>query len=154
MIMEKFVLTRKQFIPAPIEEVWLFFSSPHNLEKITPEALGLVITKCLEVKGIFPGMEISYTVRPLLSVPLKWTTEITDVEAPFAFTDVQRRGPYKLWKHEHRFAPAGNGVWMEDVVTYHPGGGLLARWIDKLLVAGRLKAIFDYREEKVKEIFK
>lgn len=149
-----FVLTRKQFIPASMQEVWSFFSSPHNLERITPKALSLSIRQCPDVSEIFRGMQIDYTVKPLLRIPLKWRTVITDVDAPHRFIDVQMKGPYRIWRHEHRFVPANGGVLMEDVITYHPGGGWFAKWIDKFVVASRLNAIFDYREKVVHEIFK
>ena len=69
------------------------------------------------------------------------------------FVDEQRIGPYKLWHHEHRFAPVPGGVTMTDHVTYDPGWGLIGGVVDALWIRGQLATVFDFRVRKIAELF-
>ena len=131
-----------QRVPVPMEEAWRFFSDPRNLAKITPPSLGFQVTSPLPER-VYAGLIITYKVRPLFGVAVSWVTEITHVDEPSLFVDDQRYGPYRFWHHQHLFRPVEGGVEMTDIVHYAlPPGGGLARG---LLVAPRLKEIFDYR---------
>ena len=70
----------KQLVNASLDEVWDFISSPANLKEITPEYMGFDITSEGLPEKMYPGMIISYKVRPLLNFPMTWVTEITHVE--------------------------------------------------------------------------
>jgi ligand-binding SRPBCC domain-containing protein len=131
-----------QRVPVPMEEAWSFFSDPRNLAKITPPSLGFQVTSPLPDR-VYAGLIITYKVRPLFGVAVNWVTEITHVDEPNLFVDEQRFGPYRFWHHQHLFRAVEGGVEMTDIVHYAlPPGGGLARG---LLVAPRLKEIFDYR---------
>ena len=66
------------------------------------------------------------------------------------FVDEQRRGPYKVWIHEHLFEERDGGTLIKDHVTYATAGGrIIERWI----VGPELRRIFAYRERRLKEIF-
>ena len=103
--MKKNTLHREQFIPISIKEAWDFFSQAKNLEKITPKDMAFVVLTELDDKPIYDGMKIEYKVRPLLGIPMRWTTEITGVAAPYRFTDKQLKGPYALWEHTQYSIP-------------------------------------------------
>lgn len=61
---------RTQKIPTNLEEIWVFISSPKNLQKITPPSMGFhIITKHLSEK-MYPGMIISYKVAPLFNIKI------------------------------------------------------------------------------------
>ena len=141
-----------QFVNASIEECWAFFSSPKNLQKITPGTMGFQITD-FDGKNMYAGQIIQYKVSPLLGLKLRWTTEITNVKDNEYFIDEQRFGPYVLWHHKHFFEPSENGTKMTDLVHYALPLGFLGRIMNTLVVKNKLKEIFDYREVKVNEIF-
>lgn len=141
-----------QFVNASIEECWAFFSSPKNLQKITPGTMGFQITD-FDGKNMYAGQIIQYKVSPLLGLKLRWTTEITNVKDNEYFIDEQRFGPYVLWHHKHFFEPTENGTKMTDLVHYALPLGFLGRIMNTLVVKNKLKEIFDYREVKVNEIF-
>lgn len=145
-------LKATQNLPISLEEAWDFFSSPHNLSVITPEYLDFVIKSELPEK-MHPGMMIVYTVRPLLSIPLTWVTEITHVENLKFFVDEQRVGPYKIWHHQHHFRSVSGGVEMSDVVDYKLPLGALGKIFHPFLVQPKLEEIFAFRRDKLKEIF-
>jgi ligand-binding SRPBCC domain-containing protein len=141
-----------QHINASIEECWTFFSSPKNLQKITPETMGFQITD-YDGKNMYAGQIIQYKVSPLAGLKLSWTTEITFVKDKEYFIDEQRFGPYALWHHKHFFEPTENGTKMTDVVHYALPMGFIGRIMNTLVVKNKLKEIFDYRVIKVDEIF-
>lgn len=142
----------KQIIPTDIKTCWDFFSSPANLKAITPSYMGFDILVDISEK-MYPGLMIEYRVKPLLGIPMNWITEITHVENLKYFVDEQRKGPYRIWHHEHHFKEIPNGVEMSDIVSYEIPLGILGRLAHPLVVQKKLKEIFDYRFTKVEEIF-
>jgi ligand-binding SRPBCC domain-containing protein len=87
----------EQMLSTDIQTAWSFFSSPENLSVITPPDLGFIIQSRNLYADIYEGMKIEYIVKPLFGIPLKWTTQITEVSKPHYFTDKQIKGPYMLW---------------------------------------------------------
>lgn len=153
--MKLFKLERQQYVPWGIEKTWEFFSDPRNLATITPPSLDFRIT-CDPPACMYPGLLLSYTVRPLLGLPVTWVTEITQVEKPYRFIDEQRHGPYRIWHHEHTFKVAADGVGTDvrDVVQYGFAVAVIDELLEPLLIAPRLKEIFDFRANKVAELSK
>ena len=146
-------LYTKQEIPASIEEVWDFISSPENLKKITPPSMGFNITSDLKNKKMYPGMIISYKVSPLLGIKTTWVTEITHVKEKEYFVDEQRVGPYTMWHHEHFIEPTKKGVLMSDIVSYQPPFGILGSIANSFLIRKKLNDIFEFRSQAVENIF-
>jgi len=148
------VLITKQFLPLGINEAWDFFSKPGNLKKITPDYMGFDITSDYIEEEMYPGMIITYKVRPLLNIPLNWATEITHVKKPYYFVDNQKRGPFAVWHHQHHFEEVEGGVQMEDIVHYAAPLGILGLPVEKTIIKQRVKHIFDYRYKILEEYFK
>ncbi len=145
-------LKRTQFIPADLQTCWDFFSSPRNLQRITPDYMGFhVLTDPPE--KMYAGLMIAYKITPLLGIPMKWITEITHVHENEFFIDEQRSGPYKLWHHEHYFKAVKGGTEMTDLLSYELPFGFLGKLVHPLLVQKKLEEIFDYRYRKTEEIF-
>lgn len=136
-----------------MEQVWNFISSPANLKKITPEQMGFDITSGELPERMYPGMIISYKVRPLLGIKMTWVTEITHVKEGAYFVDEQRVGPYALWHHEHFIEPIEGGVLMRDIVSYRPPMGFLGAIANAVLIRRQLNGIFSYRHKAVEEMF-
>lgn len=147
-------LYREQQLYTDLETAWAFFSSPHNLSKITPKDMGFIVHPGHSGEAIFPGMEIRYTVSPLLGIPLGWTTLISQVDPLKSFTDFQKKGPYKYWNHYHEFLPNKEGVLMKDTVQYELPLGILGELAHSLVVKKKLDTIFSYRFRILEEKFK
>lgn len=146
-------LRTSQKIPASIDQVWDFISSPRNLKKITPAHMGFQITNEPIAEKMYAGMIIAYRVSPLLGIPMDWVTEITHVKEKEYFVDEQRVGPYSIWHHQHRITPIAGGVIMEDIVSYKPPFGYLGAIANSFLIKGQLKSIFDFRFIAVEKEF-
>lgn len=146
-------LHKTQKVPATIEQVWDFISSPANLKKITPEYMGFNITSKLLSEKMYPGMIVSYKVSPVLGIKMTWVTEITQVKEKEYFVDEQRFGPYSMWHHEHKIEPIEGGVLMTDIVSYKPPFGFLGSIANSILIKKQLKEIFDFRTDAMEKMF-
>jgi ligand-binding SRPBCC domain-containing protein len=150
--MKPFSFERIQTRPTTLDDAWSFFSDPGNLVKITPPAMDFRIISAGQ-PSTYAGQIITYTVRPLLGISMDWTTEITHVSKPDFFVDEQRFGPYRFWHHQHFFREVEGGVEFRDLVHYLLAHDQLAGLVNRLIVAPRLKKIFDYRHTALQRIF-
>lgn len=144
-------IERRQFIPAPVEEVFAFFADAANLDRITPPWLHFRILTPLPIP-MAEGALIDYRIRWKI-VPLCWRSRIESWQPPHRFVDTQVRGPYRLWHHTHTFEPDGAGTRMTDVVRYRLRLGPLLSPLHPLLIRPDLEAIFDYRREAIEGVF-
>lgn len=148
-----YTLTVMQELPIGLPEAWKFFSSPANLEKITPEHMGFRITSGAP-GAMYPGQIISYKVSPFPGIKVNWVTEITHVEEGKFFVDEQRFGPYSMWHHEHHFEQKEGATIMTDKVSYKIPFGILGHLAHLLFIKRQLKRIFEYRIKVLEEMFK
>ncbi len=101
-----------------------------------------------------PGALIDYRIH-LHGIPLTWRTEITVWEPPYRFVDLQLRGPYSLWRHEHLFVEKDGGTLVIDHIDYAipfswmPGASLVQRFF----VQPDLDKIFEYRSQALRRHF-
>lgn len=145
--------TQTQKIPASVDAVWDFVSNPGNLKEITPDYMGFVVTSNSNSNTMYAGMIITYIVKPVLGIPMKWMTEISQVKDKEYFVDEQRMGPYKLWHHQHKISPIDGGVLMTDIVTYIPPFGFIGAIANALFIKKQLQQIFNYRTIAVEKKF-
>jgi ligand-binding SRPBCC domain-containing protein len=145
----EFRLTAQQWLPRRREELFPFFADAGNLETITPPTLSFSVLNPPPIV-MRAGLLIDYKLR-LRGLPLRWQSEITVWDPPNRFVDEQRKGPYRVWHHEHVFTERDGGTLATDNVRYAVFGGAL---IERLFVRRDLTKIFTYRQRKLAEIFK
>jgi len=151
MPIEKY--TQEQYIAAPIEKVWAFFSDINSLAVLTPPHIRLGIAHIDLPKEMHKGQKIVLKMAPLWGIRVKWHTIIADVITEELFADEQEKGPYKYWRHEHHFKKQGDGTLMTDVVRYQMPTivpAFVTRWLG---VREKLEAVFEYRRAKMNEMF-
>lgn len=143
-----YLLTASTVVRSPIEATFAFFAEPQNLNAITPPWLDFRILTPPPVT-VGEGALIDYTLR-LHRFPVKWRSRIEDWSPNQNFTDVQVRGPYRYWRHEHLFADAGGGATaVTDRVTYRVPGGVL---VHRLFVRRDLLRIFAFRQHQISRL--
>lgn len=143
------VLRQTTTVAAPIEEVFAFFSRPDNLGVMTPRAAAMTIVTPRPLVAA-TGSQLEYTLQ-VGPVRRPWTTEFELWEPGRRFVDVQTRGPFACWWHEHRFTPLPGGhTQMDDTVYYRAPLGPLGRLADALFVRPRLREIFEYRAQAIR----
>ncbi|NTU69074.1 MAG: SRPBCC family protein [Chlorobiaceae bacterium] len=142
-----------QKIPVTIDEAWGFFSTPDNLAKITPPDMMFRIINGTGARPISEGMVITYTLCPVMMIPVDWATEIMKVSEPDLFEDRQLAGPYEEWHHRHEFVAVEGGVRMTDTVRYRLPMGAVGELVESLFAGRRLEEVFDYRRRRIEGIF-
>jgi ligand-binding SRPBCC domain-containing protein len=103
-------------LQSPLDVVFPFFSDAVNLEALTPPWMHFQILTPRPI-AMRVGALIDYRLR-VRGFPIRWRSEITVWQPSLLFVDEQRRGPYRLWKHEHRFEEFNGGTRALDIVHY------------------------------------
>lgn len=145
-------LAQEQRLPITLEAAWEFFSSPRNLDEITPGDMGFKIVS-LPGDKMYEGQIISYKVMIFPGIWMPWITEIKSVQEGLSFVDEQRFGPYKFWHHRHTFEAIPGGVLMRDLVHYGLGFGPFGALAHGVFVGAKLKTIFDFRKTELARKF-
>ena len=149
--MAYYELTDHFEVAADAETCWAFFSSAENLPLITPPWLRFTIAMPTPLPSIGQDAVLDYTIR-WLGVPVKWRTKIIDWSPPRQFVDLQIRGPYAMWHHQHRFEPMdGGAVRCFDRVIYQLPVPFARRVVHATLVRRQLIDIFRYRRKIIGE---
>jgi len=160
----------EQWVPVAVERVFLFFANPNNLPRIMPPESG---TQLAELRLVAPpgqstmanldslagvGSEIvtSFRLLPFLPFRAQWIALIVEFEWNHHFADIQKKGPFKRFKHRHEFsAETRNGLCgtiVRDVIEYDPGFGLAGNLAQKIFIAQTLKQTFEYRQKILEKL--
>jgi len=144
-------LVREQWVPRRPEEVFPFFADPMNLERLTPPFLHFRVLRS-STPALGEGTAIDYRLR-LHGLPVRWQSRIERWEPSRGFVDRQVRGPYRLWQHTHEFEPWHDGTIVRDRVRFALPLAPLGDLVAGALVEHDLDRIFDFRREKIHELF-
>jgi ligand-binding SRPBCC domain-containing protein len=157
----------EQWVPFPLDQVFLFFANPNNLPRIMPPAIGAKLLR-LELNpppaspaasstgmpplaGAGSAVVISVQILPFLPIRAPWVARIIEFEWNRHFVDVQEKGPFKSWHHRHQFAAETrngiNGTLVGDVVDYDLGFGPFGAFAQKLFVARQMQQNFTHRQK-------
>jgi ligand-binding SRPBCC domain-containing protein len=145
------LLTRRQLVPCEHEKVFAFFEDAHNLSRITPPEMGFQIITPGPI-AMREGALIDYVVR-IGPLSIRWTTLITQYDPPYAFVDVQLKGPYSYWHHYHQFKAVEGGTEISDTVHYALPAGPVGNLVHWLFVRRQLNRIFNHRREVIEKLF-
>ena len=96
------------------------------------------------------GEEVTWA-GSFLGIRQRMTSKIVALEAPRAFTDEMRRGPFKRWRHTHRFEPAAGGTLMRDHVEFASPLGPLGAAFDAVFLKGFMTRVLLAHNSYIKE---
>ncbi|MBZ5710918.1 TIGR01777 family oxidoreductase [Nannocystis pusilla] len=143
------VLRQSTVVAAPLAAVFGFFARAENLGVMTPRAAAMTVLTPRPLV-VEPGRHIESTIA-IGPVRVRWTAEFELVEPERRFVDVQTRGPFAVWWHEHRFTPREDGgTQIDDTVYYRPPLGPIGRVADALFVRPRLRELFEFRAQALR----
>jgi ligand-binding SRPBCC domain-containing protein len=134
-------------LPAPLDRTFAFFADAANLQRLTPPWVNFRILTPMPVV-MCEGLEIDYRIA-IHGVPIPWRTRIDIWEPGARFVDRQISGPYRWWRHEHRFEAAGSATRVVDDIAYVPR----FRWVSAGMVRRDVERIFAYRQRALARAF-
>jgi ligand-binding SRPBCC domain-containing protein len=73
------------------------------------------------------------------------TSIITEWDRPRRFVDEQRKGPFRSFRHEHRFESVEHGTRLIDDVEFEAPFGVLGRAVERLVLARYMRRLIDVR---------
>ena len=149
--MADYLLERRVWLSRPRAVVFEFFADPRNLEQLHPAwARPRWLTP--PPARLAAGAVLDFRVARL---PGRWRVIVREFDAPYRFVDAQLNGPFARWEHRHRFtegAEGEGGTWVEDRVTYQLPLGPLGCLAHRLGASGRVRALFEYRDRRLREL--
>lgn len=78
-------------------------------------------------------------------IPLTMTSRITRFNFPHSFTDEQVTGPFKAFRHVHKFEASASGSIMTDLVEFTAPLGILGRAVERLVLTRYLERLIAAR---------
>jgi ligand-binding SRPBCC domain-containing protein len=162
----------EQWVPFPLEQVFLFFANPNNLPKIMPpktatriDSMTLVPPQTDPRKSVNPvaplagvGSEIvtSFKVLPYLPIRATWVAVITEFEWNHHFADMQKLGPFHSFHHRHELKEQVregiDGTVVTDKIELEVGYGWMGKTIEKLFIARQVEQMFHQRQQALPKL--
>lgn len=142
----------EQWVPYERKNVFSFLSLSNNLRKITPPFLKLQM-RSVSDKKLKQGSVIKYKFK-FYGIPIRWTAFITSWNSFKEFTDIQKKGPFKMWIHQHSFENLGKGTLITDTVNYIPPFGILGDLLIGWQIQRNIRRIFKYRKKALLKALK
>lgn len=140
---------KESIIEAPPERVFAFHELPDALARLTPP------WESARVIQPAPDLRVGATAivetRILGLFRARWVARHTAYDPPRMFEDEQVSGPFRLWRHRHVVKPHERGAVLRDEIEYEPPLGFIGRLAAPLLIAPRLRRLFDYRHRVTRE---
>ncbi len=134
-------------IPAPLADVLAWHDNPCVFERLTPPWKKVQV---VEAQGsIAPGG--SKHLKVSIAGPLEFSWKLVHAEIPnqTGFADIQEEGPFRSWRHEHRFLPDGEAdTMLEDRLTYDLPFGIAGRFLGGKRVESELDRLFRFRHRR------
>jgi ligand-binding SRPBCC domain-containing protein len=145
-------LSQEQALPISRDKAWEFFSSPRNLEEMTPPEMGFRIVS-LPSETLYEGEIIEYAVKALPGIWIPWISEIKALREGESFVDDQISGPFKFWHHRHSFESVEGGTVARDLIHYAVGFGPFGEVARHLMVKKQLENMFRHRRVVLEKKF-
>ena len=132
--------------------MYAFHLDTRNAARIAPRGQRVV-----SVEGTFPlrlGSEVRLRVRQLPSPWAQtWLVRVAQLEEPTLIVDELLRGPFPVWRHEHRFSELPDGrTRLTDHVEYRLPAAAIGRFADRLFLRRLLVRSFRERQERTRAL--
>jgi uncharacterized protein len=137
---EQFI--KRSAFPASAGELFSWHRSPGALERLTPPWETVMVT---EQAPLGEGSRTAFYIKAG-PFKIRWVAKHTDYQENVRFTDIQVKGPFSFWRHEHRFMPESDTTSvLEDSIEYRLKFHVLSRVFIGEFIRKKLEKMFDYR---------
>ena len=131
------------YLPVTPAESCAWHLRPGTLERLLPPWEQEQLQQRTELPlNLFS--EYSYRAPGAWSGTRLRTMRIEEVRTGACFIERQIQGPWRIWRHEHRFEPEDDGCRMVDEIDFEPAAGL-GRSGSAEAVQQRLENLFTWR---------
>ncbi|NPV12024.1 MAG: hypothetical protein HPY57_09565 [Ignavibacteria bacterium] len=145
--MEKFISSFS--IKTDLQKIFRFHLDPKNLKLVSTPGMNLKIIQHQSPLEKNSEVKLKFDIFPF--IPMEWNLIIEDLVENELIVDLQTKGPFKYWRHQHRFKQLFDGtVVMTDEIEYDLG--LLGK-ILKPLINWRLNKMFKFRYKIIESLF-
>lgn len=102
---------------------------------------------------IAPGEWVAFEAQ-VMGIRVRLTSEVSQSgwQPPERFVDEQVAGPFRHFRHEHLFEPAGRGTRMTDSWEHELRWGLAGRIVDRLVVGRLMRRLLRDRADALARI--
>ncbi|WP_322796516.1 SRPBCC family protein [Tepidiforma sp.] len=135
-------------IDAPPEALFAFHADVRNLARISPPfpPFRLVSPPAPTREGDVQVFRLGWG-----PIGVDWHARITRVEEGRLIEDTHERGPFRRWRHQHRFSSEGSGARLTDVVAFRLLPTPVGEFLEWLLVRPALAGMFAYRHRQTRK---
>lgn len=146
-----FIFERKSTIPCSADELFRWHETPDAFQKLMPPNE--------PVKVLYHDGNIRDGARAILLVGywpfrFRWELQHQDYAAGRKFCDVQVKGPFTVYRHEHMMACVdGNHSVSLDRITFVMPFGWLGSWIGRLIILPKFTRLFAFRHDVTRKAF-
>lgn len=142
------VFEHQSLLPANAAEVFKWHMRPGAFERLSPPWLNVRVLE--RHGGVADGGRVTLQLRkgPLA---VRWVLLHKDIIEGRQFVDEQVKGPWRHWRHVHRFEPAGEtACTLHDKVEYDLPAGRLGESLAGTSIDRMLGQLFLYRHEQLR----
>lgn len=141
--MREELFEKRLALPVPVQVAWDWHMRPDAFMHLSPPDRRVEI---VEDDGVIAdGSRLRMKVYLLGPIYRTWLAEHRNVDPPNGFRDVQLKGPFAAWTHDHLFEPTDTGCVLIDRVRYAVPGGAVGRWVGGGFIRRDLERLFAHR---------
>ncbi|MGQ0508443.1 MAG: SRPBCC family protein [Myxococcaceae bacterium] len=137
-------------LPLTAAHAFALHEQPGILEALSPPWEKMEVVQ--PPTSLKAGTEVVLRMK-LGPVWMTWQAKHTRYEPPRLFEDVQAKGPFAKWIHQHRFEDLPGGrCRMTDHIEYALPLAPLSWPVDTLVVRRKLTRLFEFRHEQTTQL--
>ncbi|QEG40278.1 TIGR01777 family oxidoreductase [Roseimaritima ulvae] len=143
------VFERSVELPVDQASAFAYHDSPGALQRLLPpwESIEILSTD----NQITVGSRVRLKAK-VCGLPIKYTAKHTVYDPPHHFQDVQEKGPFAGWCHDHRFdAVSASQSRLTDHLEYRIPLGPLGKLLGSRMARNQLEAMFRYRHATTRQ---
>jgi ligand-binding SRPBCC domain-containing protein len=137
-------------LPKSREEVFDFLVRTSNLIELIPPNSGMKVISAPEI--IQRGSRLEFQANAF-GQSLNIVHEVTELVTPERFKEVQLKGIFKSWVHEHVIQDeSADQVVAIDRIEFEPPGGMLGFLVTKKVIYSQLESLFSHRHRQMRKV--
>ncbi|NBD37016.1 MAG: TIGR01777 family protein [Verrucomicrobia bacterium] len=136
-------------VPVPCGELFDWHAADGALERLLPPFQRVEIRRAAEAMKEGETVVLRLRAGPFFK---DWVARLEEVRPPASFVDVQEKGPFRAWRHEHRMEVLGETrSQLEDKVRWRLPFGLERIGPLRKRTEAELRRLFAFRHGRMRE---